>query len=135
MELRDKYLWDIYNSVEKIDAYTQDRGRRFDVFQQDPLFQDAVLWNLLVIGEAMKGVLKADSQIPITNARKFANCRNYIAHAYDSFTPGLIWGFVIKDLPKLKKEVKTLLKDIPFLNPDEIQKVDDPDPEGTGLTK
>lgn len=57
----------------------------------------------------MNQVLKINSDISITSARKIVDTRNFIIHAYDSLRPEILWMIVIKYLPVLKQEVNTLL--------------------------
>ncbi len=53
MDQLDKYLWDIIECIRKINRYLTLKGRRFDVFQNDTIYNDAIRWNVALIGEAM----------------------------------------------------------------------------------
>ena len=57
----------------------------------------------------MNRILKVDKYIAITNSRKIVDARNYIIHGYDSLSVDVLWSMVINHLPKLKKEVISLL--------------------------
>lgn len=57
----------------------------------------------------MNRILKVDKDIAITNSRKIVDARNYIIHGYDSLSVDVLWSMVINHLPKLKKEVISLL--------------------------
>lgn len=72
------------------------------------IYQDAVLWNIMIIGEAMSKLLEKEPNIAITEARRIANCRNYIVHAYDSIKPDIIWAIVVKELPFLSQELEAM---------------------------
>jgi len=64
---------------------------------------------LEIIGEAIKRILVKNSNIELTNARKIVDARNRIIHGYDTISDDVIWGIIIKHLPKLKTEVKELM--------------------------
>ena len=65
--------------------------------------------NVAIIGEAMNKALKIKEDLPITNARKIVNTRNYVIHGYDSLRNEILWAIVIRDLPVLKDEVNSLM--------------------------
>jgi uncharacterized protein with HEPN domain len=81
------------------------------VFVNTPLLRRGIERNIEIIGEAMNRILKVNSTIPITNARKIVDTRNYVIHGYDILTFDILWSIVINHLPVLKKEVEELLKD------------------------
>lgn len=64
---------------------------------------------LQLIGEAVNNILKIDSDIAISSARKIVNTRNYIIHGYDSLDNEILWSIVINHIPKLKDEIASLL--------------------------
>lgn len=66
--------------------------------------------NIAIIGEATNRILKIRDDITITNARKIVNTRNYVIHGYDSLRYEILWAIVLKDLPMLKVEVRTLIE-------------------------
>jgi uncharacterized protein with HEPN domain len=58
----------------------------------------------------MTRILKAASDIRITDTRKIIDTRNRIIHGYDSVSEEILWGIIIRNLPTLDREVKELLK-------------------------
>lgn len=48
----------------------------FSIYEQNTLLQDAVERNLITIGEAVNSILKINSEIQISNARKIVDARN-----------------------------------------------------------
>lgn len=50
------FLEDIYSATVKIEAFT--KGLSFDEFENNDLVSDAVIKNILVIGEATKNIPK-----------------------------------------------------------------------------
>ena len=59
----------------------------------------------------MNRILQKDSSITISEARKIVDLRNRVIHGYDSVSDATIWSIVIKHIPRLKVEVKQLLKE------------------------
>ena len=106
-----KYLADILTSILEIESFMADRPKEYATFCNDTLFRRGVERNMEIMGEAMNNVLKVDSNIAITSARKIVDTRNFIIHAYDSLKPDILWGIVINHIPLLKKEVEALLEE------------------------
>ena len=107
-----KYLQDIMQAIGEVELYLTQRPKEYQVFLNDSMFRNAIERQIGIIGEAMTKILQIMPDIPITDARKIKEkrTRNYLIHAYDSLQPFTIWGIVINHLPKLKDEVKQLLK-------------------------
>ncbi len=105
----DKYLQDILTAIEEVDSFFSDRPKYFDDFYGNIQLRRAIERDIEIIGEAVNRILKIDSMIPITNARKIVDARNYIIHGYDSLSPDIIWSMVINHFPLLKSEVIDLL--------------------------
>lgn len=104
-----KSLYDILSSIDEIEMFLNEKGKRFDTFCNDLCFQRAIQMNIAIIGEATNRILKEFPNIEISNARQIVNTRNYIIHGYDSLSLEILWAIIIKDLPKLKIEVSSLL--------------------------
>lgn len=104
-----KLLEDILRSIDNIELFCSSRPREFQTFCEDLCFRSAVQWEIAIIGEAMNRLLKIDSKISITSARRIVNTRNYLIHGYDSLREDLIWGIVINHLPLLRAEVTDLI--------------------------
>ena len=107
-----KYLKDILCSINEIETFVSQYPCRYDVFCSTPILIRAVQMNIAIIGEATNRILKIREDITITNARKIVNTRNYVIHGYDSLRYEILWAIVIKDLPLLKVEVKSIIDNI-----------------------
>jgi uncharacterized protein with HEPN domain len=105
----DIKLWlaDIKRSIIEIYDFLP-AERDFLVFQNDLKTRKAVERNLEIIGEALNRILRINPDINITNARRIVNTRNRIIHGYDTVSEEIIWAIVIKELPKLEKEIDRL---------------------------
>lgn len=62
-----------------------------------------------IIGEAMKHINYIDNKAPISSKRQIIDMRNRVIHGYDKIDDGIIWGTIVRHLPKLKEEVKRLI--------------------------
>lgn len=98
-------------AIGEIELFLSQRPRQYQVFLDDHMFKSAIERQVGIIGEAMSRILSLVPDISITNARNIKGTRNYIVHAYDSLQPYTIWGIVINDIPKLKKEIVLLLNE------------------------
>lgn len=103
------WLFDIKKSIDEIDGYFVDTPKNFHAFQDDIRTKRAIERNLEIIGEAINRILKKDSSIRISNARKIVDARNHIIHSYDKISDDVIWAIVIRHLPLLKQEIIFLL--------------------------
>jgi uncharacterized protein with HEPN domain len=104
-----KYLQDMLTAIEEIDSFFDGKPKLFNEFYGDIRLRRAIERDIEIIGEAMNRILKADSNVAITNSRKIVDARNYIIHGYDSLSADILWSIVINHLPKLKEEVVALL--------------------------
>ena len=110
MDNTNKHLQDILTAVEEIDSFFGSEPKLFNEFAENLCLRRAVERNIEVIGEAMNRILKSNTDVQISNARKIVDARNHIIHGYDSLSVDILWSIVINHLPKLKVEVTELLK-------------------------
>jgi len=87
----DTKLWlaDIKKTIIEIYNFLPEE-KDFLVFQKDLKTRKAVEQNLEIIGEALNSVLRVNSDINITNARRIVNTRNRIIHGYDTVSEDII---------------------------------------------
>ncbi len=103
------FLEDIYAAAVKIEAYT--KGLSFDEFADNDLVSDAVIKNILVIGEATKNIpihVRLDN--PQIEWRKMAGMRDMMIHGYFSINYRIVWDVVQNKIPTLKQQIKKLLE-------------------------
>ena len=109
--MRDERLLlkDILGAIDRIDAFIG--GMSFDAFMADEKTVNAVTYNLLVIGEAVK-LLPDDltRKYPEIPWRQIAGMRDKLAHAYFSVDYELVWKTVTQLLPQFRRAIETILK-------------------------
>ena len=103
-----KHLFDIKESINSIYIYLGDK-RDFNEYKSNKLLRRGIERELEIIGEATNKILKLNNQINISDSRRILNLRNLIIHGYDKVDDVVIWGVVLKDLPKLKVQVDKLI--------------------------
>ena len=109
MDIKIKvWLLDIQKSIEEIFLFLGEE-RNFITYQEDLKTKKAVERNLEIIGEAVNRILKADNSIQIKNAQNIIGTRNRIIHSYDNISDEVIWSIVLRELPDLLEEVKSIL--------------------------
>lgn len=109
MNRDDATLLDIADAITHIQAFMN--GVTKTGFLEDPKTQSAVLYQLLVIGEAVKrlttGFRTKNSMIPWT---LMAGMRDHLIHAYDSVDWEEVWNTVTDDIPVLKVQIQSLMQ-------------------------
>lgn len=102
------YLEDILQAMNRVEEYV--RGFSYDDFLEDSKTVDAVIRNLLVIGEAAGKVPKAvrarHPEIPWSN---MTGLRNILVHDYFGIDLTIVWRIVTKNLPATKPLITCLL--------------------------
>lgn len=105
----EDFLGDINEAMELISLYT--KGLTYRKFLEDRKAQDAVVRNLEVIGEASKNIAAAfKAKYPDVPWKKVAGLRDKLIHFYFGIDYKIVWSIVKKELPKLRKQVKNILK-------------------------
>jgi uncharacterized protein with HEPN domain len=102
------YLLHIRDALDSIERYTNGGEQ---VFLADEKTQDAVIYNLAIIGEVVKrlpmSLRKAHASIPWRN---IAGTRDIVIHEYNKTEIPRIWNIVEHDLPALRRVVNDMLK-------------------------
>lgn len=110
-EMIRKYLYDMLQAISEIEMAEERFGRQYDIFENDVIFRKFVERNIEILGEAMNRILKINSEIEITSAKKIVDTRNYVIHAYDSLKPDILWAIVINHIPRLKADIQRLIEE------------------------
>ncbi|GKV67048.1 MULTISPECIES: DUF86 domain-containing protein [unclassified Sporosarcina] len=87
------YLEDILSAAYKMEKFTD--GLSYDDFVKDDLIFDAVIKNILVIGEATKSIpediRKTYSEV---EWRKMAGMRDMMIHGYFTINNQIVWDVI-----------------------------------------
>ena len=108
MSRRDWSLFvaDMQEAIEKIASYVD--AMTFTDFQSDTRTVDAVVHNLLVIGEAARCLpASIKENHPDIDWIAINGLRNRIAHEYFGLSLSVIWEIVQRDLPRLQQQLST----------------------------
>jgi uncharacterized protein with HEPN domain len=106
MSRRDWSLFvaDMQEAIEKIASYVD--AMTFTDFQSDTRTVDAVVHNLLVIGEAARCLpASVKENHPDIDWIAINGLRNRIAHEYFGLSLSVIWEIVQRDLPRLQQQL------------------------------
>lgn len=105
----NKYLYDIKQAITEINEYTKKES--FESFSSNSMIQSAVERKFEIIGEALNKIKKLDETVldSFTDAGKIIGFRNIIIHGYDILDEKIIWDAVQNNVPKLLKEINSLL--------------------------
>lgn len=87
------------------------RGR--SAFDADPAVRDAILYQVIVIGEAAKATLQADpaleAELPEVEWSPMARMRDRVTHHYWATDPEIVWATAAKAVPELRRAVEQAL--------------------------
>lgn len=102
------FLDDIIQCCEKISRFIN--GLSYNQFITNEIIFDAVMYNLEIIGEAVKNIPQElkDKHDEI-NWRKIAGLRDVIIHEYFGIDTEIIWDIVTNKLSELYNQIKSLL--------------------------
>jgi uncharacterized protein with HEPN domain len=102
------YLDDIREAISRIRLFTERMS--FREFETDIKTTDAVVRNLLTIGEAVKSVPEEiRSAHPEIAWKEFAGLRDILIHRYFGIDREILWDIIQTKLPFLDQHVRELL--------------------------
>jgi uncharacterized protein with HEPN domain len=106
---RDRLL-DILEAIERIEKYAIE-GK--SAFEADELIQTWVVHHITIIGEACRS-LSDDFQAHYANIpwADIIGMRNILVHHYFGIDTDAVWSVVEHDIPELKFNIETILKNI-----------------------
>ena len=102
-------LKDILIALDRIDSYT--KGMDFKAFAADEKTVNAVIYNFLVIGEAVKLLPQTvTDNFPEIPWRQIAGMRDKLTHAYFSTDYELVWKTITVVLPQFRAVIQKILE-------------------------
>jgi uncharacterized protein with HEPN domain len=100
---------DILDAITAVQGYTE--GMKYETFAADRKTVDAVIRNLILIGEAASHIpddfVSEHSDIPWRDMR---DMRNFVVHEYFGVSDRIIWETVQNDLPPLLPRLRQMLE-------------------------
>lgn len=102
-----KKLEDILEAIQMIESYAVSS---YEEFLEDSRTQDAILYNLIIIGEAASRISdqykETHSEVPWS---AMIGTRNIIVHGYDQVKLQIVWEILQRDLSSLKSQISSIL--------------------------
>jgi uncharacterized protein with HEPN domain len=103
----DLYLQHVLDAIGKIESYVE---IGYETFMAESHWQDAVIRQLEIIGEAVKRIApEAKARRPHIPWRRIAGMRDVLIHQYMGVDLEAVWQVTQHDLPQLHEGVKFLL--------------------------
>jgi uncharacterized protein with HEPN domain len=103
------YLLHIRDAVASIERYTTS-GK--ETFLADKQIQDAVVYNLAIIGEAVKRLpAQLRSRYASVPWKSIAGTRDIVIHDYSRTDVAAIWSVVEQDVPQLRRTIAVMLRE------------------------
>ncbi|MBW4523875.1 MAG: DUF86 domain-containing protein [Phormidium tanganyikae FI6-MK23] len=100
---------DILCAIEEIQTFIV--GMDYETFEQNSIVVKAVLYNLVILGEATRGIpLEIQQQSSSLLWRLMTGMRNIVAHEYFQVDVRRVWDTALNDLPELVEPLKVLLE-------------------------
>jgi uncharacterized protein with HEPN domain len=107
---------DIIESAEHIIELT--RGSDFSAFGADRTLREAVLYNIVIIGEAARYVpAEVQARHPDVDWRGLRDMRNWVAHVYHAVSHRRVWKTITTDFPVLIPRLRQILIDEAGVSP------------------
>ena len=104
-------LTHVIQSIDKIEFITKDLS--YGIYLEDWIKQDAIVRNIEIIGEAIRNVDDELKQlypnVPWNEAR---GMRNILIYEYFRIEFDEVWKTLNEDLPNLKLQILSIIKDI-----------------------
>ncbi len=103
------FLEHILESINLVEEYVKDKDK--SDFLKSIQLQDSVIRRIEIIGEAIKNVPNIfKEKYPQIPWKQITGMRDILIHQYFGVDLNLTWEVIIKELPKLKKEIITINK-------------------------
>lgn len=102
------YLEEILGAADAVAGYLS--GLNYEGFLSDRKTQDAVLRNLILIGEAVKQLpAELTSRHAAVEWRRIAGMRDMLVHQYFSTDLEIVWDAAANRLPEVRVTVQAIL--------------------------
>jgi uncharacterized protein with HEPN domain len=106
MKSIETLISDMIDAIESIESY---HVTSLEVFLDDEKTQDAIMYNVIILGEAAKRIDQVfQEKHPDIPWSSIIGTRNVIVHGYDQVKLPIIWDILTKDLPSLKNKLQSI---------------------------
>lgn len=113
-DAREITLERLEHMVEAADAVAAYVARGRAAFDTDPAVRDAILFRIVVIGEAAKAVAQRDpglaAELTEVEWSALARMRDRITHQYWAVDTQIVWDTATADLPVVRDAISSALK-------------------------
>jgi|SRR5579884_1035838 len=108
MRSEAQYLDDIVAAADVISQFIRDLS--FESFVGDDVLRNAILFKLVVIGEAVARLPpEFRKRYPDIEWSSPSSFRNAIVHGYFAVDWQIVWDTVVDDVPLLRRQVETII--------------------------
>ncbi|HLD80137.1 MAG TPA: DUF86 domain-containing protein [Candidatus Nanoarchaeia archaeon] len=95
--------------IENIEVFSESLKK--EEFKKDDLRQSAIIRKIEIIGEAVKNLPASFlHKYPSVEWKKITGTRDKLIHQYFGIDLDLMWDVLKTELPKLKKQIKEILR-------------------------
>ena len=102
-----KLLQDMLQAIDSIASYMTPS---YEAFIADKKIQDAIMFNLVILGEAANRVsTEFQDQHPEIPWSSMIGTRNIIVHGYDQVKLQIVWDIISRELGSLKRSLLPLI--------------------------
>jgi uncharacterized protein with HEPN domain len=99
----------LLHAIDAIDAIVRYTTEGADGFFADAKTQDAVIRNIEIIGQAVKGLSDETRSLnPAVPWRQIAGMRDKLIHEYFGVDLALVWDVVERELPVLRPQLEEI---------------------------
>jgi uncharacterized protein with HEPN domain len=109
----DEILLDVARAARQAHQFAQEAGNR-EAFKANELVQSAVLYQLMILGEAVKRLSDefrdTHDHIPWTDA---ARMRDRLIHGYDAIDLDIVWQAATQEAPAFLDQIVPLAPEPP----------------------
>lgn len=105
------YLADIVEACGRVERFAS--GRDDDQVMSDEIVRDAILYNIVVIGEAAAALTRGgiEARLPAIPWSRLRAMRNILAHEYFGVDRDLVIEVVRRKVPELRLAIEAALGD------------------------
>ncbi|HYU08686.1 MAG TPA: HepT-like ribonuclease domain-containing protein [Gemmatimonadales bacterium] len=100
-------------AAEAIERYVE-RGRA--AFDADPALRDAIVYQIVVLGEAAKAVVAADPslevELPQVEWSLLAKMRDKVTHQYWAINQEIVWATAEQDIAAIRGLLRGALEEL-----------------------